>query len=128
MILIFGIETPLDVELSSMNRQDLMIPGCWQWDVEELSSTRDYAVILSIPLCYGTISDKCIWHFSKDGWFIVCSTYCLVMEQMVSNDYHQVVGNWRGLWQLNISPKFKNFIWRVVRVVLPNRIPCDFVV
>ena len=59
----FRLETPLDVELSSMNVQDLMIPRCWQWDVEcieELFSTRDCVAILSIPLCYGTIGDKCI--------------------------------------------------------------------
>ena len=54
----FRLETPLDVEFSSMNVQDLMIPGCWKWDVEcikEIFSIRDYAAILSIPLCYGTV-------------------------------------------------------------------------
>ena len=66
-----------------MNVQDLMIPRCWQWDVEgieEIFSTRDCAAILCIPLCYGTVGDKCIWHFRKDGQYTVRSTYHLLME------------------------------------------------
>lgn len=81
--------------------------------LHELFLLRDMNGIVSIPLFLIAHADKCIWHFSKNGEYTAFLT---------NNTRLHVLEEWNKLWQLRLPPKIKNFAWRVVREVLPNRI------
>jgi len=54
-------------------------------------------------------------------WFgnIVLMVFIQFMESLIDN--LKVAGNWMKVWRLNILPKIKRFIWRVLCGCLPCR-------
>ncbi|CAL1387091.1 unnamed protein product [Linum trigynum] len=83
-------------------------------------------IIKTIPLPRQNIEDKLIWHFTSDGVFSVKSAYHLA----VSLDRRR--GSWRAsaswmdrsswirLWDANIPPKLKVFVWQILNRILPT--------
>lgn len=65
--------------------------------------------------------DSRIWHFSKNGIYMVKSGYRIAMEFLEQNP-EPVAGDWRKLWALHVPPKVKNFQWRACRECLPTRL------
>lgn len=43
------------------------------------------------------------------------------MNSVLQSDHLKVEGNWSLLWRLNIPPKVKHFLWRLLRDCLPTR-------
>jgi hypothetical protein len=41
---------------------------------------------------------------------------------MVEIAAYKVPGNWKLLWKLVVPPKFRSFMWRVVRDCVPIRV------
>lgn len=120
----FEIQTPVLAYCEDMKVQDLMIPGCREWDVELISeyfNDRDARAIVSIPLREDGSDDVRIWHYSKDGVYTVKTGYRVALEVSRQNDDLGVPGDWRKLWKLKIPPKVKAFLRRATRNCLPTR-------
>lgn len=84
----------------------------------------DAEVIKAIPLCNSWPSDRLMWHFSKDGRFSVKSTYQLICETKKANEptpsTEKYKTFWKDLWTLDVPPKMRMFVWRVVNKAIPN--------
>lgn len=92
--------------------------GSWKESlVREVLSPIDAELVLDIPLCDLWPSDRIIWHFSNSGDFTVKSAYFLARWMAngdlpcPSSDSIRVV--WKRLWNLNIPPRMKLFVWKV---------------
>lgn len=73
--------------------------------------------ILSIPLNYRDVPDRRRWFFDKGGAFIVKSGYRVAFEDFCSSNRESSSLRssqkwWQVLWNLNIPPKVKIFVWR----------------
>ncbi|XVF73428.1 hypothetical protein PTKIN_Ptkin12aG0201100 [Pterospermum kingtungense] len=64
-------------------------------------------------------------HWVKDevGLAILVKDYfeALFAPVLSSNSHFHIPGDWHRLWQLNVPPKVKNFVWRAAREILPTR-------
>ncbi|KAK3211629.1 hypothetical protein Dsin_016335 [Dipteronia sinensis] len=83
----------------------------------------DKAVILSIPVSFGGGKDVLAWHFDKKGSFLVKSGYHVGISDLVKESSSDLGSNyrwWNALWNLNIPPKSKIFIWRAYFDTLPS--------
>lgn len=64
---------------------------------------------ISVPLCPDAPADRCIWHYGRDGEYIVRSAYRLVMEGLADMSHLHVHGELVKLWRLEIPPKSEEF-------------------
>ncbi|KAL5741239.1 hypothetical protein ACOSP7_027971 [Xanthoceras sorbifolium] len=79
--------------------------------------------ILAIPLSLGDCADSLIWHFDKTGEYSVKSGYRVAAREKLSLSGSSSSSDskwWLALWNLNIPPKIKIFIWRVCHNVIPS--------
>ncbi|XP_073026701.1 uncharacterized protein [Primulina eburnea] len=84
----FWIQTPMIAGMESLMVAELMIRGCKKWDAElpnERFNAREMCEILKIPLQETPVADTRIWHYSKNGRYIVKSRYWVVSEIMFAN-------------------------------------------
>ncbi|CAN1174466.1 Putative ribonuclease H protein At1g65750 [Linum perenne] len=81
--------------------------------------------ILLIPLGPVGFFDRLVWHFESSGNFTVQSCYKLLQNnrsagiQPLDSSLRKL---WKWLWQLDLPPKIKFFIWRACRNALPTRL------
>ncbi|CAN1824958.1 Putative ribonuclease H protein At1g65750 [Linum perenne] len=118
------ITTDKDDTLDGLKVCDLLIPGLLEWDrelVETLFDQRDVLEIFNVPIGVGGARDKLIWHFDSKGNYSVRSAYRVLMESINSRPDLVVHGAWSQLWDLSVPPRIKNFMWRLVREVIPTR-------
>ncbi|CAL9022934.1 unnamed protein product, partial [Prunus brigantina] len=82
------------------------------WDIERLKAAVPVEVvekILNFPVGFiGTLQDSHIWKHTANGVFTVKSAYQLLLGDSSWNDSF-----WKVLWQLNLPPKLKVFLWLV---------------
>ncbi|KAL5803503.1 hypothetical protein ACOSQ4_031808 [Xanthoceras sorbifolium] len=86
-----------------------------------LNAIRDS--ILEIPLSLGDCADSLIWHFDKSGEYSVKSGYRVAAQDKLSLSGSSSSPDskwWLALWNLNIPPKIKIFIWRVCHNAIPS--------
>ncbi|KAL5767312.1 hypothetical protein ACOSQ2_014095 [Xanthoceras sorbifolium] len=79
--------------------------------------------ILEIPLSLGDCADSLIWHFDKTGEYSVKSGYRVAAQEKLSLSGSSSSPDskwWLALWNLNIPPKIKIFIWRVCHNAIPS--------
>ncbi|KAL5798630.1 hypothetical protein ACOSQ2_003450 [Xanthoceras sorbifolium] len=79
--------------------------------------------ILEIPLSLGDCADSLIWHFDKTGEYSVKSGYRVAAQDKLSLSGSSSSPDskwWLALWNLNIPPKIKIFIWRVCHNAIPS--------
>ncbi|KAL5802859.1 hypothetical protein ACOSQ4_031164 [Xanthoceras sorbifolium] len=79
--------------------------------------------ILEIPLSLGDCADSLIWHFDKSGEYSVKSGYRVAAQEKLSRSGSSSSPDskwWLALWNLNIPPKIKIFIWRVCNNAIPS--------
>lgn len=89
----------------------------WDYDVvTDLFNARNRDLILKIPL--STRRDRVVWYWLADprGVFSVRSCY----KMMTYDANNSSSSFWRRLWKLNVPGKVKNFLWRIVKNVLPT--------
>ncbi|KAL5735902.1 hypothetical protein ACOSQ2_030690 [Xanthoceras sorbifolium] len=94
----------------------LISPSSHSWDLAKLDQvfvTADRDSILEIPLSLGDCADSLIWHFDKSGEY---SEKLSLSGSSSSSDSKW----WLALWNLNIPPKIKIFIWRVCHNAIPS--------
>jgi hypothetical protein len=83
--------------------------------------------ICSLPLSPLGHPDQMVWSGNKSGLFTVKSAYYLEMQHRnqakgESSTAWQEVGMWKSIWNLNVPPVLKNFLWKVCHNVLPTKV------
>ncbi|KAG5062775.1 hypothetical protein JHK85_003958 [Glycine max] len=56
----------------------------------------------------------------KNGTCTVRSAYYMMMKKFVDYDELIVEGDWKLLWNIDVSPRVKLFLWRLCRNMLPS--------
>lgn len=89
----------------------------WNEDkIKSIFSTQKAYAILSIPLSTNRCLDGWQWVHNYDGFYFVKSGYRILQQ---THTYHRVLV-WNALWNLNIPPKVKHFVWRACQDCLPT--------
>ncbi|KAF7839015.1 ribonuclease H [Senna tora] len=77
--------------------------------------------ILSIPLSKTGAVDVWMWKFSNNGVFNVKSAYKAIHKSYeTSNGWRVYKLVWKRIWNMNVTPIVKNFMWRACRNILPT--------
>ncbi|KAM7507375.1 hypothetical protein LguiA_017828 [Lonicera macranthoides] len=94
-----------------------------RWNEElltKLFNERDKQQILSVTLPIQRVDDKWIWWLDKYGKYSVKSGYTELLKNHTPSSAHQL--NWSSVWNLEIPPKIKNFLWCVLTNSLPTKV------
>ncbi|KAL5806555.1 hypothetical protein ACOSQ4_029288 [Xanthoceras sorbifolium] len=112
--------------LEDLRVASLISPSSHSWDLAKLDQVfvaADRDSILEIPLSFGDCNDSLIWHFDKNGEYSVKSGYRVAAQEKFSLKGSSSCPDskwWLALWNLNIPPKIKIFIWRVCLNAIPS--------
>lgn len=120
MILIFARDSNL-YEGKKVSSLFSITENSWDAEViEDIFDQRDANIILFIPLDRG-VNDSWYWRKEKLGNYSVKSAYLLMQEGNHDSNTVASSGFWRKLWNLKISPKVKQFLWRACSQCLPTK-------
>ncbi|KAL5788264.1 hypothetical protein ACOSP7_005213 [Xanthoceras sorbifolium] len=112
--------------LEDLKVASLISPSSHSWDLAKLDQVfvaADRDSILEIPLSFGDCNDSLIWHFDKNGEYSVKSGYRVAAQEKLSFKGSSSCPDskwWLALWNLNIPPKIKIFVWRVCLNAIPS--------
>ncbi|CAN0907795.1 hypothetical protein LINGRAHAP2_LOCUS24991 [Linum grandiflorum] len=105
----------------------LIIEGHWNVDLlNSLFQKHSVQSILSIPLPQTFVSDRFVWSFCRDGKYTAASGYRLshtLASQREGRKFGVELHDehlWARLWSLNIQPKLRFFLWKIVHGILPT--------
>lgn len=94
----------------------------WRPDIiEDVFFPVDVERVLHIPVSTTGVPDMRVWTASNDGLFRVKDAYSLALNAQF--DTSSSSGSdplWKNLWNLQIHPKAKIFLWRAVWDILPH--------
>uniref|UniRef100_A0A803QHU6 Reverse transcriptase domain-containing protein n=1 Tax=Cannabis sativa TaxID=3483 RepID=A0A803QHU6_CANSA len=96
------------------------------WNVPMLNTyfhPIDSDRILTIPLSFFPDMDRLIWHFTSNGLYTVQSGFHLASsleEQHCSSTSNNQRDWWKYFWNLNLPPKIRIFVWKVLHNILPT--------
>lgn len=81
--------------------------------------------ILATTLCSQSSPDRMVWGFTTHGRFTVGSANRLAVSMFSKRQDHSTgtsppTNLWIKLWELNITPKMKNFAWQACNEGLPT--------
>ena len=111
----------------NMKVEDFIDKETFSWDLqklEEFLQPQDIVQVLKIKLSRYPTEDKLVWPFTKDMEYTVKSGYWAAThhyhegEEILRPDGSLEVK--KKIWDLNILPKVKQFLWRVVSGALPT--------
>ncbi|XP_058749860.1 uncharacterized protein LOC131622856 [Vicia villosa] len=100
--------------------------GCWDLDkVKEVIGDVEAAHVIGIPLSAELGEDTLIWNAEKDGEFSVKTAYHQLCSSRRKNSPSASVSVldslWKPLWKTSVPNKIKEFLWRLVKDILPTR-------
>lgn len=110
-------------KVSSFINVDL---GCWRVDVlKEVFGESEAAHIVGIPLSSELCEDKLVWNAEKDGEFSVKYVYHHLVS-IIRISSHGLSSSvdasfQKLLWKAHVSSRIKEFLWRLVKNILPTR-------
>ncbi|KAL6225204.1 hypothetical protein ACLB2K_004055 [Fragaria x ananassa] len=100
------------------------------WCLDEISDLLSEEERLQIELLlFGdeSMPDRLIWPATKNGNYSVRSGYHFFHSQNLkpssthAHSSHRVDSSvWNTIWKLNVTPKVKNFMWRIMVNALPS--------
>lgn len=94
----------------------------WRHDIsEQIFDANVSRNIASMSLLNLHDNDAMIWRLTKSGEYSVKSAYHHLMESMTNNDHLKVNGDWNLVRNLQVPPKVKHFIWKILTCCLPMR-------
>ncbi|RHN55891.1 putative RNA-directed DNA polymerase [Medicago truncatula] len=100
--------------------------------VQSLFNSVDAEAIVSMPLFPRTATDQRIWKATANGSYTVKSAYRLCSDLITAINPIQHDYRWNSIWNLQIPPRVRAFLWRLAQHCLPTRanlltrgIPCD---
>ena len=92
----------------------------WRSEIlEHIFNEEDSKEIQQMSLVNIVGQDKIFWRLGSNGDYSVRSAYHHLMENMLDNEHLKVEGGWMQIWRLKIPPKFKHFLWSILRGCLP---------
>ena len=89
--------------------------------VKENFDILDAEKIQSIPLLIISESGMSIRKFSPTGDYTVRSAYHNTMENILDTDHLRCEGDLMLIWKLQVPPKIKHFLWRLLRGCLATQ-------
>ncbi|KAJ8769655.1 hypothetical protein K2173_005258 [Erythroxylum novogranatense] len=102
---------------------DLLVDNGRRWNIPllmEKFSARDVSSILSIPFSMFNTNDSLLWHHERNGIYTVKSGYRISRyEHGTRIGANDVL--WKRVWELQVPPKLRDFMWRALHGVLPQR-------
>ena len=105
----------------NMKVEEFIDKETYTWDIlklEQFLQPQDIGHVLKIRLSKFALDYRLIWQFTKDMQYMVKSGYWTATHcYHDGEDIQQPEGSLdikRDIWKLNILPKIKQFLWRVV--------------
>ncbi|CAL1412758.1 unnamed protein product [Linum trigynum] len=107
----------------------VIIQGAGRWCDESLSQWFPPVIcqaIKAIPLPRDTVADKLIWHESRDGLFSLKTAYHLAVRLDKQGGRWRSMASWMDwpswirLWNADLPPKLKIFLWQLFHRLLPT--------
>lgn len=102
--------------------------GCGRSVFTYLFHPRDAEFILNIPLVPFLLENVVMWNYSKDGRFIIKTTYAFGMDCRSRHNGEQPQlsngedGILKPLWQSPVLPKVMHFMHWISSLSLPTRV------
>ncbi|GKV15133.1 hypothetical protein SLEP1_g25935 [Rubroshorea leprosula] len=113
----------LDDRVSDLIDEDR---GCWkEAAVRHSFRAEDAEAILHIPISRRCSIDRLIWLGTNNGKFTVKSAYKYAWQLVFGSEHHDhdqvLLPIWKAVWFLNVPPKIKHVLWRIIWENLPYR-------
>lgn len=90
------------------------------WCMRYSPITMAHDIIHTLVL-HDTAEDKRIWRFTGDGQYTVKLGYRLYCDAVANKAQLKIHGHWASVWKLQVPPKVRSFLWRVLWGCLPTR-------
>ncbi|KAM2783884.1 hypothetical protein COP1_013323 [Malus domestica] len=121
--------------LQAIMVRDLIDPGSREWKTDMVKGgflEEDVTSILSIPLSRYGMSDRLIWHHSRNGEYTVRTGYGVALGLMENGDMGKkgrgmpssapsLSHVWNKIWNLEVPNKMKFFVWKCCNNALAVR-------
>ncbi|KAF4403131.1 hypothetical protein G4B88_027902 [Cannabis sativa] len=121
----FLLQTPAKVPPNTYVESLINETGDWKIEVlEERMNVEDIRWILGIQTMRGCGEDELIWNFTIDGEYTVASGYTMKQIEKKgaeTSDKSILRRWWKEVWHSNLTPKMKNFVWRVCHSWVPSK-------
>uniref|UniRef100_A0A803NT49 Reverse transcriptase zinc-binding domain-containing protein n=1 Tax=Cannabis sativa TaxID=3483 RepID=A0A803NT49_CANSA len=99
--------------------------GDWKLEaLKERLNVEDIHWILGIQTMRGYGEDELIWNYTVDGEYTVASGYTMMQIEKKgaeTSDKSILRKWWKEVWHSNLTPKMKNFVWRVCHSWVPSK-------
>lgn len=115
------VQSPCVPRFEYMQFSDLMNEYRLSWNVDMMKGLlieEEAELGLSIPPSVWHRQDRCIWAPSRTGKYSVKSAYYSQLEWRRPS-VGSTTSLWKCVWKVNVPPKIKNFMWRLMRNILP---------
>lgn len=106
----------------------ITLDGHWKRDVVERCFNNEEAqVILRLPISRFRCPNRLIWHYTRNRMYSIKSGYKVAMERNgelgrkgkgQSSEGHIKDPIWLDVWQLQVPPKPRHFIWKGCKNIL----------
>ncbi|GAA0185225.1 hypothetical protein LIER_32513 [Lithospermum erythrorhizon] len=100
--------------------------------VEQLLGSEDAANVLAIPLSRRIVRDKLVWHHIRSRVYLICSGYKCACDMKRNGKVRGIEKGecsngvvvdpcWNTLWQMQVPPRVKSFLWKALHNILPTK-------
>lgn len=86
-----------------------------------MMSQLDSVAVSKVPILQSIKEDTPIWWPNKQGIYSIRMAYHICLNTMIDSSYLIVAGDWNIIWNLNLPPRIKTFIWQVIKGCIPSR-------
>uniref|UniRef100_A0A803P3X8 Reverse transcriptase domain-containing protein n=1 Tax=Cannabis sativa TaxID=3483 RepID=A0A803P3X8_CANSA len=104
-----------------------LMNGNGEWNTEYIKEKMhedDIPWIMGIQTNRGYGEDNLLWHYTENGDYKVASGYIInrVEKQGAEASNKSMERKWwKTVWHSNLTPKMKNFVWRVCHNWIPSK-------
>ncbi|XP_009105597.2 uncharacterized protein LOC103831468 [Brassica rapa] len=112
---------PTPERFANLKVKDLMLPNGSDWnrDLIQQIMPQEEATILSIKASRSGTPDKLIWLGTTSGEYTMKSGYLKALESSPTSPPPNRAIDWnKGVWQLEVAPKIKLFLWKIFQGAL----------
>ncbi|XP_019181376.1 PREDICTED: uncharacterized protein LOC109176397 [Ipomoea nil] len=116
------IQTPAPDHSDTIKVSSLLIPNTAAWDIERLNQLfmpRDVELIKKIPVS-PAYDDRWCWRGDIRGCYSVKHGYRMLVNLPELEGGANL--GWKKIWNLQIPPNIRNFIWRCFHNMIPTMV------